>query len=143
MSKELNPLNVPTYTLAGRSTITLLSGESGNRFTYKIQQCKDNNQLYFVHLLHGLDNERDYRYVGCYYANSHTFVPVRTYHHSPQHAWPPSLRAVAFFFARLYTLPCHLHVYHEGTCGKCGRKLTTPESIERGLGPECCKEVSR
>lgn len=28
-------------------------------------------------------------------------------------------------------------VHHEGRCGKCGRRLTVPESIETGLGPEC------
>jgi hypothetical protein len=30
-----------------------------------------------------------------------------------------------------------LEVWHEGRCGACGRRLTVPESIERGLGPEC------
>jgi hypothetical protein len=28
-------------------------------------------------------------------------------------------------------------VWHEGRCGRCGRKLTVPESIESGFGPEC------
>jgi hypothetical protein len=27
--------------------------------------------------------------------------------------------------------------HESGTCGVCGRKLTVPESIERGIGPEC------
>lgn len=139
MSKELNHSNVPAFALAGRSTITLLSGESGHRFTYKIQQCKDNDQLYFVHLLYGQDNERDYRYTGCYYADTKAFVPVKNYRNSPQYSWPPSLRAINFFFARMYAIPDNLHVYHEGKCGRCGRKLITPESIERGIGPECNK----
>ena len=26
---------------------------------------------------------------------------------------------------------------HSGSCGRCGRKLTVPESIDTGLGPEC------
>src|SRR5262249_13335004 len=26
---------------------------------------------------------------------------------------------------------------HEGRCGRCGRRLTVPESIESGYGPEC------
>lgn len=30
-----------------------------------------------------------------------------------------------------------LQVWHEGRCGRCGRKLTVPSSIETGLGPEC------
>jgi hypothetical protein len=28
-------------------------------------------------------------------------------------------------------------VHHEGKCGCCGRTLTVPESIKRGIGPEC------
>jgi hypothetical protein len=30
-----------------------------------------------------------------------------------------------------------LEVWHEGRCGRCGRALTVPESVERGIGPEC------
>lgn len=30
-------------------------------------------------------------------------------------------------------------LYHEGKCGRCGRLLTTPESVTLGLGPECIK----
>lgn len=30
-------------------------------------------------------------------------------------------------------------VWHEGRCGRCGRKLTVPESIETGIGPDCAK----
>ena len=30
-----------------------------------------------------------------------------------------------------------VQVWHEGRCGKCGRKLTVPESLTSGLGPEC------
>ena len=28
-------------------------------------------------------------------------------------------------------------IWHEGKCGRCGRKLTVPESIACGFGPEC------
>lgn len=31
--------------------------------------------------------------------------------------------------------------WHEGVCGRCGRRLTVPESIETGFGPECRKAV--
>ena len=38
-------------------------------------------------------------------------------------------------------LPAHIHFYHLGRCGKCGRKLTNPESINRGLGPKCAETL--
>ena len=28
---------------------------------------------------------------------------------------------------------------HSGCCGRCGRKLTVPESIDTGLGPVCAR----
>lgn len=34
-----------------------------------------------------------------------------------------------------------VEVWHEGSCGRCGRKLTVPESIANGLGPECAEKV--
>ena len=35
------------------------------------------------------------------------------------------------------SLPPSLEVHEEERCGKCGRQLTDPVSIERGIGPEC------
>jgi len=34
-------------------------------------------------------------------------------------------------------MPDNVEFYHSGNCAKCGRKLTTPESIKNGLGPIC------
>jgi hypothetical protein len=36
-------------------------------------------------------------------------------------------------------LPSPAEIYHEGRCGRCGRALTDPESIKRGLGPLCAE----
>jgi hypothetical protein len=32
-------------------------------------------------------------------------------------------------------------IMHLGACGKCGRALTDPVSIEAGIGPECRKQL--
>lgn len=134
---ELKAELVPAYALAGNSTITLLSGNTNKHFTYKIKKAKDKENLYFVYLLSGSDNV--YNYIGCYYSDSEYFHPAKPWKDRMAMSWPPSLRAIRFFFNKLYNIPDNLHVYHEGKCGRCGRKLTTPKSIERGLGPECYK----
>jgi hypothetical protein len=41
------------------------------------------------------------------------------------------------------TLPEFVEVWHEGHCGKCGKRLTVPSSIENGLGPECIKTLTK
>jgi len=33
-------------------------------------------------------------------------------------------------------------LHHEGKCGRCGRKLTVPLSIETGIGPECASKMA-
>jgi hypothetical protein len=38
-------------------------------------------------------------------------------------------------------LPGGYKIHHEGRCGKCGRLLTVPESVETGIGPECAKRM--
>jgi len=40
-------------------------------------------------------------------------------------------------YARGEVLPAGLVAYEECSCGRCGRALTDPVSIERGIGPEC------
>lgn len=125
------------FALGGNATITLESENTGNHFTYKIQKSKDDDFLFFVKLLRGSDNNEDYSYIGCYYADSKYFHPCKKWNEVDRSSWPPSMRAIKYFFDRLDAIPPKLHVYHEGRCAKCGRKLTTPESIKRGFGPEC------
>ena len=132
---------IKEYTLAGNSTVTLQSGKTNTYYTYKFKRSKDDSQLYFIHLLRGPDNEDDYTYIGCYYADTRYFHICKKYQDKYEHNWPASIRAVAYFLKRINNLPSNLFVYHEGRCGACGRKLTTPESIMRGLGPECAKKA--
>ena len=131
--------NPKEFIFAGNATFTLESENTGNRFTYKMQKSDDLDDLYFIKLLVGQDNQSDYRYIGCYYRDSGYFHPSKKYQEIDRVLWPPSMRAIKFFFEKLDDLPPKLHVYHEGRCGRCGRPLTTPESIKRGFGPECVK----
>ena len=131
--------NPREFVFAGNAIITLESENTKNHFTYKIKQSKTDENLFLINLLHGPDNEADYSYIGCYYLDRAIFVPRKNWKSMALCYWPPSMRAIDFFFKRLDDIPPKLRVYHEGRCGRCGRRLTTPESIKRGLGPECCK----
>ena len=139
MGHRLTADSVKAYALAGNATITLQSGVTGKHYTFKITKCKDNEKLYFVKVLYGTDNESDYRYIGCYFTDDGHFSPCKDYKDLPSFTWPKYMRTISYFFDVIDNIPDKLLVYHEGRCGKCGRKLTTPESIERGLGPECYK----
>lgn len=137
--RELDKSRVKDYVLAGNANITLKSGKTGKHYTYKIIQSKNDECLYFVKSLRGADNTSDYTYIGCYYSDSKRFYPEKKYRDVPNYSWPKSMQAINYLFKFLYNIPDILHVYHHGRCCVCGRMLTTPESIEEGIGPECRK----
>ena len=131
---------------AGKATFTVRNSETGNRFTFKVVQAKDenNNQgdmfggrkdrkpLWFVSVLSGTNNESDYRYIGI--INKNTFLHTKKSKVTEQAL---SFRAFKWIWEHIKNLPENVEVHHEGRCGRCGRKLTVPESIESGFGPEC------
>lgn len=143
MEKELRQEDIKPFVLGGNATVTLQSGNTGNYFTYKIIRCKNDERLYFVKLLIASDNEDDksYRYIGAYYMDSGHFHITSDQYNKPELYRAPSVRAITYFFKHINKIPENLHVYHEGYCGVCGKKLTTPESIERGIGPLCYKRT--
>lgn len=140
MQNELIKEQVPAFVLAGNATITLQSGATGRHFTYRIKKYKDQN-VYFIRTLRGPDNENDYTYIAAYYPARNRLHISKQWYGMPEDTWPPSVRAINYLFEHLHDKPERLHVFHEGRCGRCGRLLTTPESIQSGYGPECINFV--
>lgn len=133
-----------TFILAGNARITLVSKKTGTRFSYRIRAKQDDGaakdalpKLWFVSVLTGSDNESDYTYLGQIWADSNLYAHGRK---SKIGSNAPSARGFAWMWHRLVVsqqLPADLEIWHEGQCGRCGRALTVPESIARGIGPEC------
>ncbi len=130
--------NVKKFILGGKSTFTFRSIKTGQRFTYKIVR-PSKEKPHFVRVLTGADNSRDYTFLGTIF-DGLSYRPGRR--SSIGHA-APSNRAFIWAWSAICQgqLPETLEVWHEGRCGKCGRKLTVPESIERGFGPVCLENV--
>lgn len=143
--ERLDTDKIKDFVLGGNALITLESGITGKHFTYKIIQSEDDDNLYFIKNLRGADNNNDYVYVGCYFSDTKKFVVEKSYKDKEVFGWPKSIQAIRFLFNRLDNLPENLIVYHNCKCCRCGRTLTTPESIKRGIGPECevirCEEL--
>lgn len=123
---------VSQFVTAGNAIVTIESGNTGKRYTYRIQKSKD-GRVYFVGLLTGSNNDSNYSYL-CYFNNVNAIKFSKKSCFSADAE--PSV-AFTYFMKHLKNVPEKLHVYHSCRCGRCGRTLTTPESIERGLGPEC------
>jgi hypothetical protein len=141
------------YIHAGNATFTIRSKETGTRFTYKVvnpERKKDskfvpfnkNQKVWFVKVLTGSDNNSSYRYLGML---SEAANGERTFKFTKASPNPEaqSSKAFAWSYRNLATLkrmPPKVEIWHSGRCGCCGRLLTVPESIERGLGPECASK---
>lgn len=129
---HLHHHHVSAFVTAGKARFTVSNTETGNRFTYRVRTNRTGEVL-FVSLLCGPDNESHYSYLG--------FIRGGVYIHGGRKAQvgPDALGAKAFawFWRNMTRLPESVEVHHEGRCGRCGRALTVPESIETGLGPYC------
>ncbi len=137
-----DPAPTVRFMLAGKAHVTFQSRKTGVRFTYRITEAPDQHYdrrrpPHFVAVLTAPDH---YEYLGCVYDR-------RAYSHgrkSRVDREAPSAIAFTWVWSRLTAGEMHpeLAVYHEGRCGRCGRRLTTPKSIETGLGPVCAGRMS-
>jgi hypothetical protein len=130
------------FITAGNAYFTLRSTVTGVRYTYRVNPPKDQDtrwgKKYFVALLSGPDNTADYTYLGMLQDN--VFRLTRA---SKMTADSKPVVAFKWTWERLVmgVFPKGLEVWHEGRCGRCGRKLTVPESVEAGIGPECAGKM--
>lgn len=140
----VDPAAVREFVFAGNARLTLVSKKTGARFTYRVSAPKEPGKVArFVGVLTGPQNDADYCYLGHYYADDRDDGAFRHGVKSKISADAPSAIAWTWFDAHLRSgrIPEALEVWHSGKCGRCNRTLTTPESIARGLGPECAGKL--
>lgn len=124
------------FLMAGNATATFVSKKTEARFTFKVRKPEDGTgSVLFVSVLNGPDNWSNYAYLG--FIRSGVFFHGG--HKAKVKADAPSAQAFAWGWQQLARdlMPATLQVWHEGKCGRCGRKLTVPSSIASGFGPEC------
>lgn len=139
----MNLKDTLNFALAGNAIFTIQNEKTGNRFTFKVRLAQDTykgQKTWFVSSLADSDNEGYYRYIG--------FIRAGTYRASNNllTGMDRTYKAADWFFSRLlaqHPLPQEVAVHHANRCGRCGRLLTTPDSIQRGLGPECAEKAAQ
>lgn len=141
------------FLFAGKAIVSLRSLKTDKRYTFKVVAKKGATGVHFVHLLRGPSNEGDFRFLG-------TVVNRQHYMHSDRseaHPESPSALGFAWMLRHLVgrarnaagrscggpKVPEALELWHEGRCGRCGRRLTRVESIKSGMGVECARMVGR
>ena len=119
-----------TFIKGGKSKFTFKNTKTENRFTFKVKKSKD-SELYFVSVL---TNPDVYQYIGT--------IRGDVFSHGKKSKISQDATSVKVFkyvFTKLVAgnLESFIEVWHEGSCGRCGRTLTDPESIKTGFGPFC------
>ena len=136
VGRKLKNSDALKFIFAGKSIVTFLNTKTGNRFTFKTKAAKDSN-MFFVSVLSGPEN---WAYIGTCIEGKFRHGRKSNISQDAQ-----SVKVFDFVLAKLLlgTLPEFVEVWHEGHCGKCGKRLTVPSSIENGLGPECIKTLTK
>jgi hypothetical protein len=132
------------FVLAGAAVFTV-SRDGGKHYTYRVEHVtpeagsKFTAPAWFAYVLAGPNNTTDFRYMGL--VNPQTLrVKLTAKSKIGPHAEALTVLNWALRCVRqqaTYTPPPAYRIEHAGKCGRCGRTLTTPDSIKRGIGPEC------
>lgn len=160
MSGALEPAAVRPWILgavrAGRVLVlTVKSLQTGAHLTYRLRPTKRDprdravGHFAMVDVLTGSNNVTDYTFLGGIYFSVrgpfHVLTGARTQRPDGTHGSTigddaPSAKTLHWLFNRLShgigPAP-QAEVWHDGSCGLCGRPLTTPESVALGIGPVC------
>jgi len=144
MSKMTNNSDITNYVTGGRGEFTLTSRKTDTSLTYRTRWARDHLMMFVYHLSGpNNDNDADYSYTGVLVGfEEGEDIRLRTTKRSTVTVDAPSFRALNWLLKRLNTeplgeLPETIEFRHSGSCCRCGRKLTTPQSIDAGIGPVC------
>jgi hypothetical protein len=124
-----------------REAMAQLGKEFDEHYTYRIE-TNEERTMFFVQALTGPDNTSNYTYIGVLHPKHGS---IRLTRNSKFHATATRVQIAQRVLQRIFSGQSEeieragWKVHHMGKCGRCGRALTTPESSETGIGPECRK----
>lgn len=138
------------FILAGKAIFTIeipqeFQNKHGTKphYTYKVKYKPadlDFPETWFISILTKSDS---YSYLGILAPDNGEVIITKSSKYNVQ-TWPVVI--LRRFLARVWQNEEHLvtwNVHHEGRCCRCGKRLTVPESVKSGWGPECIKYIGK
>lgn len=132
---------VQAFIFGGNARFTLRSKKTGNHISFRIKKAKDGDAYFISAAKQADEGAGGFNYAG-WMKSGDTKVRVS----AKSNATLAGARAALDWTLRNTKsgdLPEQLEVWHEGKCCRCGRKLTDPVSVERGIGPECYGKMTK
>lgn len=125
------------FLLAGKCTCSIENTKTRNKYLFEVNANKKNDKMFFIQSITGM---------GKIYGG---YILIKedgslSYNQGPKGQITDDdmrIQALMYVLKNYDRLPPYVVVQHLGRCARCRRKLTDPDSIRRGLGPECAKKV--
>lgn len=129
--------NEPIAPVCHNATFTIVLDEAGDYRTIKLTDCPDRmgkpTGTQIASYLNGADNESNY--TGFAFVFGARFAVWAKFKADNKLAHALRILLAADRDAQIEF--GHAYAIESGNCSRCGRKLTVPASIHRGLGPKC------
>jgi len=134
--------DISNYIRGGRGRFTMESQVTGKRLTYQVHSPKKQYVLKDRPLwITFLNGQNEYQFLGTIWVNSlSNLMTFALGKNSKLTLESPCVKGITWLIGRINIkreLPKEMLFWHEGICCRCGRPLTVPESILRGMGPFC------
>jgi hypothetical protein len=131
MGQSIRKINNGTY--------TLINNEKNTHATVKISTVQKGalKGKRILSLLIGSDNEHSYK--GFAFVNDNDMIAVWAKHRTSKFAQIAHILFSLCVLDKESPFTNRVTMKVSKRCMRCNRKLTTPESIELGIGPECRK----
>jgi hypothetical protein len=134
------------FILAGNAIFTITNDHLNRRFTYRVTRKKadlEYGERFFVSVLTGPNNLANYTYLGLLDPTSGRIVLTNGSQFIADAAEFRVVQAAVDAIWKGQPLTPTSTIHHEGKCGRCGRPLTVPRSIDGGFGPVCARRVAK
>lgn len=130
--------DIAAYVKGGHGKFTMESQISKRHITYSVHRPEavndpNNIPLWISHL----SNDGEFYFIGTVWSKEMKFVLGKKATITENADSVKGIKWLLGFINRKMELPETMAFWHEGVCCVCGRELTNPESIERGIGPIC------
>jgi len=133
-----NEIKDPKFFEGGKAIFTV-HNDKGIHYTYKIS--KKPKWPFCIYVLTGPDNNSNYTYLGVYNPNNFRVYLTGKSKYKDDTMMVKVIRWAVARIGSGKPVPEGYGIKHDGRCCRCGRRLTTPESVDSGIGPECRKRM--